>query len=273
MAEFRASPYTGIMIFLHAYAPTSIAFVLGPLSVHWYGIVMAMAMLAAIGLAMLLSRYYGLVKELIADLAVWLLVGGLVGARLYEIGLEWPYYSLHPGEVLQVWHGGLAIHGALLGGALALLIFARRRKLEFWKLAAVCAPAVALGQAIGRWGNWFNQELFGRPTAAAWGIPIDYVNRPAGYEMFSYFHPTFLYESLGCLLIAVILTILVIKKIAPTRVLGIYAIMYGLLRFALEFIKIDVTPVFLGLRWPQIASILLVLIGFWLVCQRKHIDS
>ncbi len=243
--------------------------VLGPLVIHWYGIIMAAAMLLSIGLATRLSRQYELDKETVIDLALWLISGGVIGARLYEIFLEWPYYFAHPGEILQVWHGGLAIHGALLGGLLALVLFARIKKTDAWKLAAIAAPAVALGQAIGRWGNWFNQELFGRPTEAAWGIPIEYANRPAGYEMFSYFHPTFLYESLGCLAIAVILTILVIKKTVPARVVGMYAIMYGVLRFCLEFIKIDTAPVVWGLRWPQIISLVLIALGLWLIQKKR----
>lgn len=261
------------MIFIHDYLPPAALFSIGPLAIHWYGVCLALAMAAAIWLAARLAHCYGYGREMVLDLALWLIIGGLIGARLYEIFLEWPYYSANPAEMLQVWHGGLAIHGALLGGALALLIFARRRALDFWKLAAVCAPAVALGQAIGRWGNWFNQELFGRPTGGAWGIPIDFANRPAGYEMFSFFQPTFLYESLGCLLIAVILTVLVIKKTVPTRVLGIYAIMYGALRFILEYIKIDVTPLVLGMRWPQAVSALLIIAGLAIILAGPKLNN
>lgn len=250
-------------MFLHDFSPHSLAFVIGPIAVHWYGITMALAMVCALGVAAVLARYYDVKKETIIDLAFWIICGGLIGARAYEIFLEWPYYSATPAEIIKLWHGGLAIHGAIIGGAAALYIFARLKKISAWKLAAIIAPALAIGQAIGRWGNWFNQELFGRPTLLPWGIPVNMENRLAGYESFVFFHPTFLYESLAMAAVAVILIILVRRRHAPGLVVGWYFIFYGLIRFLLEFIKIDPTPLALGMRWPQIMSLFLIAFGIY----------
>lgn len=248
-------------MFLHTVVPDAVALTAGPLTIYWYGIIMALAMAAALYAAMRLARRYALKSEMIIDAAFWMIIAGLIGARLYDILLYWKVYTVDPLEMLKIWHGGLAIHGALIGGVIALLIFAKVKTINAWKLAALMAPAVAIGQAIGRWGNWFNQELFGRPTTVPWGIPIDPFNRPVGFETEMYFHPTFLYESFGNLVIFIILIFMFKKSAKPHLIIAWYCILYGLLRFALEFIKIDATPAAFGLRWPQVISLVLVLIG------------
>lgn len=257
------------MLFLHAFTPPAVAATLGPITVYWYGIVMAVAMLLALYTAMRCAPRYNLTRETVLDAAFWIIVGGLIGARLYDGILFWDSYAQGSWEIFKIWHGGLSIHGGLIGGALALMIFCALKKINAWNLAAVIAPAVALGQAIGRWGNWFNQELFGRPTGLPWGIPINPLNRPSGFETVAYFHPTFLYESLGNLLIFIILISAIRKSVFPKWIVGAYLILYGLLRFGLEFIKIDATPVIAGLRWPQVISLLLIIIGSFL-CLNKN---
>lgn len=257
------------MFFLHSFIPPAIAFTIGPLTIFWYGIVITLAIIAAL----LLTSYLALQKkvpvETVYDLAIWLIIGGVIGARLYEVLLELPYYLSSPQEILQLWHGGLAIHGALLGGVITLYIYSRIHTMSIWKLSSIFLPGVALGQAIGRFGNWFNQELFGIPTSSLIGIPIDSNHRPVGFENFTYFHPTFLYESLGCLLIALLLCFLVKRDAKAHIIIGWYTLLYGLLRFSLEFIKIDPTPIALGLRWPQIISLLCILVGIGFLSSRK----
>ncbi len=252
-------------MFLHTYTPTSVFITIGPISVFYYGIVIALAIIAALYITTKLAKRQSIDSETIFDMATWLLVGGIVGARLYEVILELPYYLKSPQAIIQVWQGGLAIHGALLGGLLALLFFTRRRKINFWQLLSLALPGVAIAQAIGRWGNWFNQELFGLPTNVPWSIPISITNRPAGFETFIYFHPTFLYESLGCLVIGLVLYYMVRQQFQTKVIVGYYALLYGLLRFGLEFIKIDQTPVVAGLRWPQVISLLLIGLGIFLL--------
>ncbi len=253
------------MNFLHSFSPNPIAVTLGPLSIYWYGIVLALAMSCALALAVKIGKHKNISSETIFDVAIWLIIGGLIGARMYEIGLNFSYYINSPAEMFQLWNGGLAIHGGLIGGVIALIIYIKKKKLDFWKFAAVLTPAVALGQAIGRWGNWFNQELFGVPTSKPWGIPIEALYRPEGYHKYLYFHPTFLYESIGSLVICIFLLYLLRSRIKYQIIVGSYFILYGILRFALEFIKIDTTPLIAGVRWPQIMSIILVIIGISLI--------
>lgn len=251
--------------FLHSITPSVIAFTIGPLSVRWYGIIIALALVAAMYVTLYNSKFFTITKDQILDIVSWLIIGGIAGARLYEVFIiNFSYYKFHLTEIFAIWNGGLAIHGALIGGFITLYIYTRRKKLQLIPLLALFLPSVALGQAIGRWGNWFNQELFGRPTSSAWGIPIESLYRPLEFSKFLYFHPTFLYESLGCVLIFLCLRYLLHRHIAHYVIIGAYCVLYGLLRFSLEYIKIDPTPEFMGLRWPQVMSLILVLGGIYL---------
>ncbi len=258
------------MNFLHSFIPEPVAFQLGPITIYWYGIIMALAIICALLLALHIAKMRNIKSDEILDAAIWAIVGGLVGARVYEIFLEWAFYSTHPADILKLWNGGLAIHGALIGGLIALFIFVRKKEYTIWNLSAVMLPGVALGQAIGRLGNWFNQELFGKPTSLPWGIPIDTFHRPVGFETFEFFHPTFLYESILLLILTFLLYRLAIKKsVSAHIIMCAYLIGYGLIRFILEFIKIDSTPLFLGLRWPQVFSLLMILLGLGIIFKVK----
>ncbi|MFA5000062.1 MAG: prolipoprotein diacylglyceryl transferase [Patescibacteria group bacterium] len=285
--------------FLHTFSPSAILLTIGPLTVYWYGLFMVLSILAALGITFYLAKFHKIKRDLIFDLAFWLIIGGLIGARIYDVFLQLPYYLNHPFQVFAVWKGGLAIHGAILAGLLVVWLFAKKHHLAFWQLIALIAPGLALGQAIGRWGNYFNQELFGLPTALPWGIPIEVINRPLEYLNVNFFHPTFLYESIGSFLIFIILTALTlvfftkIKKSAaetsrlsledsrdaaekinaetaasktPTAnrrfyvwISALYMILYSILRLSLEFIRLDETPLLFGWRWPQIISFGLII--------------
>ncbi|MDP3836641.1 MAG: prolipoprotein diacylglyceryl transferase [bacterium] len=255
---------------LHKFTPDPLLFSLGPVNIRWYGLILVIAMIAGIMSSVYIARRYKIERDTILDLSVWVIVGGLLGARLYEVFLEFSYYASSPISIFKIWEGGLAIHGGIIGGALALFLFAKRHHYDALILAAIIVPGLALGQAIGRFANWFNQELFGLPTSLPWGIPISFINRPIGYESFQYFHPTFLYESLGSLIIFFVLIYLinrfsVLNYRRQMLIVAIYLIAYSLLRFTLEFIKIDPTPMLLGLRWPQIASLIfIILTATWL---------
>jgi len=256
--------------FLHTFNPQPMLISFGPITIYWYGFFMVLSMILGMVTAIMIAKHYQITKDQIIDLSFYLIISSLIGARVYEIFLELPYYLAQPMEMIKVWRGGLAIHGAILGGLIALGLFVRKNKtFNFWKLAAIIVPALALGQALGRFGNYFNQELFGKPTDLPWGIPIDLLNRSNDYISANYFHPTFLYESLGSLVIFGLLLLghyLIIKKkkttIANFRLIVlIYIILYSTLRFLLEFIRIDSTPILGSLRWPQIASLGLIIIS------------
>lgn len=252
---------------LHTFHPQAILLSFGPLHLYWYGLFMVLGIIAALGVSLKLARYYQIKAETIFDLAFWLIIVGLLGARIYDVFLNFSYYSDYPLDIFKIWQGGLAIHGALLAGLATIYFFSKRQKISFWVFTAIITPGLAIGQAIGRFGNYFNQELFGLPTAKPWGIPIDLMNRPANYITDQFFHPTFLYESLGCLLIFIVLislNYLFIKKNKLNSrhnnilLTAVYMILYSILRFCLEYIKIDITPTFFNLRWPQIISLFII---------------
>lgn len=253
---------------LHTWQPHAIAFSIGPLSVHWYGLFIVLGMASALLISLRLAKLYHLDRDLIFDLSFWLIINGLIGARLYEGLIEFSYYSAHPWSILKVWEGGLAIHGGIIAGLITLIYFSKKHSWSFWKLSALFAPGLALGQAIGRFGNYFNQELFGKPTNLPWGIPIDLLNRPLEYLSSPFFHPTFLYESLGLLIIFIILLTLTlitsrrqtISLLSAKLITGLYILLASALRLMLEFIKIDYTPVLFGWRLPQITSLVLIII-------------
>jgi phosphatidylglycerol:prolipoprotein diacylglycerol transferase len=260
--------------FLHTFNPQPILISLGPFHIYWYGLIVVTGIIAAILVAVRLGRFYDFSSDLIFDLSFWLIVGGLLGARLYDVLLELPYYIEQPLAVFKVWRGGLAIHGAILGGLLSLYLFSKKYKHNFWLLSSLVVPGLTLALSIGRWGNYFNQEIFGLPTSLPWGIPIDITHRPDAYMNFEYFHPTFLYESIGSFIIFVVLLLMhryFIRSKATSYQLSTISFLmtYSLLRFSLEFIRLDRTPVVLGLRWPQWISFLIILISIgWLIYAR-----
>lgn len=252
--------------FLHTFHPSPVLISIGPINIYWYGFFMVLGVLAALGVSIFLAKLYKIKADIIIDLAVWLIIGGLIGARFYDVFLELPYFLANPLDIFKIWQGGLAIHGAIIGGLIALWLYAKKYQQNFFELVAIISTALPLGQAIGRWGNYFNQELFGWPTNLAWGIPIDLAHRPWQYLDNSYFHPAFLYESLGDLVIFAILFFLQIWLIKKQKFSAIsyalcvmsYAILYSLLRFATEFIRIDSTPAILSLRFPQLISLIII---------------
>jgi len=267
--------------FLHTFQPQAILLSYGHITIYWYGLFVVTGILAALAISLLLARYYTLTTDAVFDLSFWLIVGGIVGARLYDIVLQLPYYYEHPWQMLEIWKGGLAIHGSIVAGLLIVWIFSQRHKINFWRLGSLLVPGLAIGQAIGRWGNYFNQELFGQPTGLSWGIPIDLANRPWQYINSQFFHPTFLYESLGCLAIGIILIIWNIRSAQTKRTsqnfhlysVSFYMISYSVLRFSLELIRVDETPIILGLRWPQLASLAIIIFFLSLLFKKSHAKS
>jgi phosphatidylglycerol:prolipoprotein diacylglycerol transferase len=227
-----------------------------------------------------LAKRYKVETNTIVDLAFWVILFGIIGARLYELIIDFNYYQSNPFAIFKVWEGGLAIHGAIIAGLITLYFFSKniakktneKHSKVFWKLTAIITPGVALGQFIGRWGNYFNQELFGLPSKASWAIPIDVINRPINYISEKYFHPTFLYESLGNLLIFLILFsihLFILKKDKNNnaifiRITALYLFLYSILRFVLEFLRLDPTLVLGSIRWPQIISLIIILATIFL---------
>jgi phosphatidylglycerol:prolipoprotein diacylglycerol transferase len=259
-------------MFLHTYLPDPVIFHWQFISLHWYGMLIALAISAALAVSLKLARQRGLKSDEVFDLAFYLIIFGIIGARIYAIFLDLGYYLKNPFEIVAVWHGGLAIHGAIAGGLLALIIYGRRRERSFWLWADLAAPGLALAQAIGRWGNYFSQEVFGRPTDLPWGIPISYINRPVQFLSQEYFHPTFLYESLLDLANFLLLYFLFrrfygrdyelrIKNQELGIIFFVYLINYSLIRLGMEFLRVDETIEIWGIRWPIVVSLIIIIAG------------
>ncbi len=275
-------------MFLRTFNPQPLIFQYGFLKIHWYGLIIAIAVSAGLLVVIKLNKKYqekNIIvfkdKDQIIDLCFYLVIFGLIGARIYEVFLFFSFYLKDPLAIFKIWNGGLAIHGVILAGILTVIIFARKHKTDLYLSLDLLAPALALGQAIGRWGNYFNQELFGLPTNLPWRIPIDLARRPIGYESFTFFHPTFLYESLLNLILAGVLFFLHHRRLSRSKdgeikngqkgnIVLIYLIGYSFIRFYLEFIKIDETPLALGLRWPQVISLILIITATLILFLKKN---
>ena len=225
--------------------PDPIAFSIGSLEIRWYGILIALALLVGIVISYFIAKYRGEKQDEVINFAPFAVIFGVIGARLLHVVVNWSYYSGHLSYIFAFRKGGLAIQGVMLGGILALIVFCKIRKLDFWKWADIMAPALLFGQVIGRWGNYFNQEAFGMPTSLPWGIYIDPINRPPSYSNAEFFHPTFLYESIANLLLfALLLLILRLYNKRPDKfpnglVFATYLGVYAIYRSIIEYYRID----------------------------------
>lgn len=221
-----------------------VAFHVTGISVRWYAIFILSGIVAAVALVRILARHRGMDPEFPLDAAPWVVLAGIVGARLYYILLRWDDFLANPDQALNIRLGGLTIHGALVGGVLAMLLLCRRAGQSFFAWADLMIAGVALGQGIGRWGNWANQEAFGTPSDLPWAVAIDPARRPDAFLANERFHPTFLYESLFNLVNAVFLSWLALRLpnsrfFRQGDVLWLYCILYGSARLVIERIRTD----------------------------------
>jgi phosphatidylglycerol---prolipoprotein diacylglyceryl transferase len=243
-------------------SPGAIAFQVGPVVIRWYGILMATSIVVALWLAHRQARREGLPADDIISVGQWAILAGLAGARVYEVIFNWEYYGQYPAKIPAVWEGGLAIHGGLIVGPLFGVWLAYRWGVPILRGLDVTAPSWAIGQAIGRWGNFFNEEAFGRPTDLPWKLYISPPHRPPGYTQFEYFHPAFLYESVWDLgvFLALVLWLRPRLREQPGALFFAYIGLYSIGRFAIEGLRLD--SFFIGtIRVPQLASLVGVLVA------------
>ena len=228
---------------------------IGPLAVHWYGLLIVTGILLGASVARYLAGRAGKDPDVIWDMMMAVIFFGIVGARAYHVFsqpagglLGWDYYRTHPLEAFAIWRGGLGIYGAIAGGAVGVLIFAAFRKLHVLRWLDFLAPGLAVGQSIGRWGNYINQELYGPPTTLPWGLAIDPEHRiPPFTDLAEYpgatrFHPTFLYESLATLVLGLVLVWVADRWRAqhrPGDLLAGYLLGYAVIRFFIEYLRPD----------------------------------
>jgi phosphatidylglycerol:prolipoprotein diacylglycerol transferase len=221
-----------------------VAFAVAGLTVRWYALFVLGGILGALALVRWLAEKRGMDGGFALDFAPIGVLLGIVGARAYYIALRWDYYRANPDEAINVRLGGLTIHGGLVLGALALAWYCRRRGERFFSWADLVVAAAPVGQAIGRWGNWANQEAFGTPTTLPWAVTIDPARRPPAYAEQATFHPTFLYEGVLNLIAAAVLIRIVLAMPGSRRwregdALGLYLIMYGAIRLVVESVRTD----------------------------------
>ncbi len=277
---------------------------LGSITLRWYGLLIAISIYIGLNLSNKLAYHRKISNEIINDLLPILLISSIAGARLYYVILEWRNYSgiNFWGEInflgisipipalLEVWRGGIAIHGALIMGTISVLIFCFFRNENFWNVMDVLLPSVILGQSIGRWGNFFNNEAFGLPTNLPWKLFIPYSSRPDVFLEFNYFHPTFLYESIWNICVFAVLIILFRSnvrgfiKLPYGALTCIYLIGYGSGRIWIESLRIDplcigALPPFCsgGIKIAQLISFLMICIGsfalYWIYQNKRRLPT
>tara|TARA_Y100001968_G_C19441422_1_gene762750 strand:+ start:1161 stop:2078 length:918 start_codon:yes stop_codon:yes gene_type:complete len=283
-------------------SPGPIIFNIGPISLRWYGLLIATSVLIGLSISNELGKRRGLAKDVFNELLPILVVSSIIGARAYYVTFEWSNYSginfwesikilklnLTIPSFFAIWRGGIAIHGALIMGFISVFIYSKIKQYNLWDIVDTILPSVALGQALGRWGNFFNNEAFGLPTELPWKLYIPLHNRPVMFASQDFFHPTFLYESLWNFVTFIILITLFSKtlnrriNLPSGSITCIYLISYGLGRLWIESLRID--PLCLGglppfceggLRIAQLVSFTLISFGgfgiYWIYWLKKKL--
>jgi len=241
--------------------PSRVFLHIGPVVVYWYGVLIVAGIMMAAWIAAKQAQYQKDNPEHIWNALLPSLILGILGARLYHVISSLSSYLAHPGEIFGLQMAGFGIYGGIIGGALGLWIYTRRHRLSFWRWADYIAPGLAIAQAIGRWGNFFNQELYGLPTNLPWGIYIAPENRLPGFEQYERFHPTFLYESLWNLLVFAVLMVVsrkVSRRLREGDLILLYGVLYPLGRLLVEFQRPDAWKIggVPTAQWVAMAAIL-----------------
>jgi prolipoprotein diacylglyceryl transferase len=239
-------------------SPSSGSIHLGPLRLNAYGLIIAIGVIVAVRIAGRRAENKGVgTTEDISSIAMWAVPAGVIGGRAYHVLTDYERFQGQWFDAIKIWQGGLGIWGGVTAGVAVGWWCARRRGLDAWWIISCAAPAIAIAQAIGRWGNWFNQELFGRPTTLPWALEVsNNIAAKAGYAAGTTFHPTFLYESVGCVVLALLL-IRLERRITPARgrLFAWYVAGYTVLRFGTESIRIDASHTVGGMRLNQWVAI------------------
>ncbi len=240
--------------------------------IYFYGVILALSIIVGTFVSEYTgTKFFNLKKETIIDMVPLLVLFGIAGARLYYCILNYDFYFRFPTEIIAIRHGGISIHGAIIGGLIGLIIYAKRHKLSVFKLADVSVIGLSAAQALGRWGNFFNSEAFGCPTELPWKLYIAPQYRPIPYQGYEYFHPTFLYESiLDFGIFLVLFWILKTKNIMKEGNLAlIYLILYSLARIAVEHYRIDSVLYVHGIPIAVIVSVITIMIAFIILIIRN----
>ncbi|HCY7531032.1 TPA: prolipoprotein diacylglyceryl transferase [Staphylococcus aureus] len=247
-----------------------VAFNLGPLSVRWYGIIIAVGILLGYFVAQRALVKAGLHKDTLVDIIFYSALFGFIAARIYFVIFQWPYYAENPGEIIKIWHGGIAIHGGLIGGFIAGVIVCKVKNLTPFQIGDIVAPSIILAQGIGRWGNFMNHEAHGGPVSRAFLEQLHLPNFIIEnmYINGQYYHPTFLYESIWDVAGFIIL-VNIRKHLKLGETFFLYLTWYSIGRFFIEGLRTDSLMLTSNIRVAQLVSILLILISISLIVYRR----
>lgn len=247
-----------------------VAFNLGPLSVRWYGIIIAVGILLGYFVARRALVKAGLHKDTLVDIIFYSALFGFIAARIYFVIFQWPYYAENPGEIIKIWHGGIAIHGGLIGGFIAGVIVCKVKNLNPFQIGDIVAPSIILAQGIGRWGNFMNHEAHGGPVSRAFLEQLHLPNFIIEnmYINSQYYHPTFLYESIWDVAGFIIL-VNIRKHLKLGETFFLYLTWYSIGRFFIEGLRTDSLMLTSNIRVAQLVSILLILISISLIVYRR----
>lgn len=247
-----------------------VAFNLGPLSVRWYGIIIAVGILLGYFVAQRALVKAGLHKDTLVDIIFYSALFGFIVARIYFVIFQWPYYAENPGEIIKIWHGGIAIHGGLIGGFIAGVIVCKVKNLNPFQIGDIVAPSIILAQGIGRWGNFMNHEAHGGPVSRAFLEQLHLPNFIIEnmYINGQYYHPTFLYESIWDVAGFIIL-VNIRKHLKLGETFFLYLTWYSIGRFFIEGLRTDSLMLTSNIRVAQLVSILLILISISLIVYRR----
>ncbi|SCU53693.1 prolipoprotein diacylglyceryl transferase [Staphylococcus aureus] len=247
-----------------------VAFNLGPLSVRWYGIIIAVGILLGYFVAQRALVKAGLHKDTLVDIIFYSALFGFIAARIYFVIFQWPYYAENPGEIIKIWHGGMAIHGGLIGGFIAGVIVCKVKNLNPFQIGDIVAPSIILAQGIGRWGNFMNHEAHGGPVSRAFLEQLHLPNFIIEnmYINSQYYHPTFLYESIWDVAGFIIL-VNIRKHLKLGETFFLYLTWYSIGRFFIEGLRTDSLMLTSNIRVAQLVSILLILISISLIVYRR----
>lgn len=247
-----------------------VAFNLGPLSVRWYGIIIAIGILLGYFVAQRALVKAGLHKDTLVDIIFYSALFGFIAARIYFVIFQWPYYAENPGEIIKIWHGGIAIHGGLIGGFIAGVIVCKVKNLNPFQIGDIVAPSIILAQGIGRWGNFMNHEAHGGPVSRAFLEQLHLPNFIIEnmYINGQYYHPTFLYESIWDVAGFIIL-VNIRKHLKLGETFFLYLTWYSIGRFFIEGLRTDSLMLTSNIRVAQLVSILLILISISLIVYRR----
>ena len=245
-------------------SPSQILCTIFGVHIYFYGVILAIAIAISTLVADWIgTKYFEFKKETIIDLAPYLIIFGIIGARLYYCVMDFGFYMRFPTEIFAIRHGGISIHGAILGGLIGLTIYAIIHKLSIKRLCDVSAIGLALGQSIGRWGNFFNSEAYGIPTNLPWKLYIAPQYRQVPYQDIDYYHPAFLYESiLDLLIFGILLYFAQTKKVKKAgNIALIYLILYSVIRILVEYIRIDCVRYVMGISVAIVASVGIIILS------------